>query len=1142
MKKFCSSYFANHRDWEKILLRMKLSISLLLLTFLHVSATVHSQDKLTLTAKNINWEKLFDLLEKKSNYTFLYKDNVLPRKDRIDVEAADLTVPQILDNVFRNTKLSYQVLSSRLVVITPRSDRSGPVNEIRVSGKVVSSSGDPLFGATIRVKGSTLGTNTDSSGNFTLSVPEEATLVISYVGYQSQELPVAGNTRMNITLQALPGNINEVVVIGYGTSRKRDLTGAVSTINTKDIQGLPVGGIDQIMQGKSAGVVVTQATGAPGDPISVRIRGLGTINNNDPLYIVDGIPTTAAGINEISPNDIDNISTLKDAASASIYGARAANGVVVITTRKGKSGKPKLSLNGYTGWQSPERYIKMANTSQYVNAFNTAAFNDSLTNPGSPRHPITSAMRDTLPDVDWQRATLKTAPMTNLNFSVSGGSENTQYIVSATYLTQKGMIQNSSFDRFNIRTAINSKVSSLFTFGTNINLAYNKTRQVGSSGDGFGTGNPGPSVLRYALFRTPAIPIFDKNGQYSDIPQNSFYQVNDGAAYLGDGLNPVALAANTDRNFYNYSVLGNAYAELHPIKNLTIRSDIGTNLILTDYKQFFPTWGSPARLQNSPNSLAQSSANNFSYNWTNTATYKLEAGKHSLNILVGSEAIYNDSKALSASGKTFVDQSGPFQYLDNATGQPPPPAGSNESHWTLFSLFGRLNYQYNDKYLASFNFRRDGSSRLDQHDRYGNFFSGSVGWRLDKEVFMQDIKPISMLKVRASLGQLGNQEIGNYAYTSTIGTGGFYNFGGAATPTYTIVSKGNPNVKWETSTQADAGVDIGFFNNALLVTVDYYNKKTSNMLLSIPQPSSAVSAGSPTENAGNVVNRGFEFEASYRHTINKDWRFEIGGNLATVHNEVTSLADGKPISAARIDNNVFATITTVGQPIGEFYLLKQDGIFQNSLDVITHATQGSGIQAGDVKFKDTNHDGVIDQNDRIYAGSPIPKFTYGFTGTLAYKSLDLSLFFQGVSGNKIYNQVLTDIEGFYRPFNITERIATESWHGEGTSNSFPRLSWSGAQNNKQASTRFLEDGAYLRLKNLQLGYTVGSQALSRIRIASIRIYGSVQNVFTVTKYTGLDPEMTTSANGAGDGVKAVGIDWGTYPSARTITIGANLNF
>jgi len=423
--------------------------------------------------------------------------------------------------------------------------------------------------------------------------------------------------------------------------------------------------------------------------------------------------------------------------------------------------------------------------------------------------------------------------MTNLQMSVSGGSENTQYIISASYFTQNGMIQNSSYDRFNVRTAITSTLSSLLKFGTNINLAYNKTRQVGSSGDGFGAGNPGPSVVRYALFRTPTTPVYDKTGNYVDLP--------DHPEFFGDGLNPVGLAANTNRNFYNYSVLGDAFVEISPVKNLKIRSDIGTNLLLTEYKQFFPTWGSPVRLQNSPNSLAQSFANNFNYNWTNTATYNWVIGKHSLNLLAGSEAIYSDTRQLSASGKTFVNQMPPFQYLDNATGLPSPP-GSNESHWALFSLFSRIAYQYNDKYLASFNFRRDGSSRLDPATVMVTFFpdrpaGGSIG------AFMRHVKPISLLKLRASLGQLGNQEIGNYAYTSTIGSGGYYPFGGVSAPGYTIVSKGNPGVKWETSTEADAGLDIGFFNNALLVTVDYYHKKTTNMLLSIPEPAAQAARG-----------------------------------------------------------------------------------------------------------------------------------------------------------------------------------------------------------------------------------------------------------------------------------------------------------
>lgn len=1122
MKKKVSSFLTNHPIWQKTLLLMKLSFAFLLL-FLQVSANVRSQEKLTLTEKGISWVQFFDLLQKKSSYTFVYKDEALPKNEKIDVMAIDRTVPQILDNVLRNSPLSYQLMANHLVVVTPRLADAG---DVRVSGKVVSSAGDVLSGASIKVKNSPLGTHTDTSGNFILTVPEEATLVVSYVGYQEQEVPLAGRIQLTITLQTLPGNINEVVVIGYGTARKKDLTGAVSTISASDINDIPVTGADQILQGKAAGVLVTQSTGAPGDAPTVRIRGLGTINNNDPLYIIDGVPTKD-GLAAISPNDIESFSILKDAASASIYGARASNGVVLITTKKGRSGKPRLSLNGYSGVQTPGHYIKMANTKEYVNAFNIAATNDG-------RAPIPAGMIDTLPDVDWQKATLRTAPMNNIQLAVSGGSDNTQYIVSATYLNQQGLIQNSSYDRFSLHSAVTSTVSNFFRMGTNLNLSYYKTRQVGSSGDGYGSGNPGPSVTRYALFRTPATPVRDKDGNYVDLPNPP--------GFFGDGLNPVGLAANTDRNFYNYSLLGDAFIEITPVKNLKIKSDIGTNLIITDYKQFFPTWGSATRLQNSPNSLAQSSTNNLNYNWTNTATWRWAKGDHAVDVLAGTEAVANDTRQVSASRQQFINQTSTFQYLDDGTLN--QQNGGNEAHWSLFSLFGRINYAYNDKYLAYFTFRRDGSSRLDPTNRYGNFFSGSVGWRLDKEAFIARIKSISQLKLRASLGQNGNQEIGNYPYVTTIGSSAYYPFGGISNPSYTILAEGNPNVKWETSTQADVGLDLGLFNNALTIAADYYNKRTSNMLLSVPVPSSAGSAGSPTENAGNVVNRGFEFQVNYRQDINKNWRYEISANLATIHNEVTSLAGGKPIPAGRIDNNVYATLTTVGQPIGEFYLLKDDGIFQTPLEVFTHAYQGAGIKPGDVKFRDLNHDGVIDQNDRIYAGSPIPKYTYGFTGTISYKDLDLSLFFQGVQGNKIYNQIFTELEGFYRPFNITEQVATKSWNGPGSSNEFPRLSWTGAQNNKQPSTRFLEDGSYLRLKNLQVGYRLPAGVLSRMKVSSVRFFASIQNVFTVTKYKGLDPEMATSANAsvAGDGVKAVGIDWGTYPSARTFTGGVNINF
>lgn len=1137
MKKLRIPRFHDCGGLKKIALRMKLSSCLLLLTFLQVSAHVHSQDRLTITIKNIAWSSFFDLLEKKSNYTFVYKDNVLPRNEKIDVDAKALTVPEILESVLKTSPLKFQVLPNRLVVITPRADAAADVkdNDIRITGRVTATSGEPLAGATVRVKNGTAATSTDSTGAFSLTVPDNATLVISYIGYQQQEMPVSGRTRLDVTLTAMPGNINEVVVIGYGTAKKRDLTGSVSTISAKDINAIPVGGADQIMQGKAPGVAVTQNTGAPGDGVSVRIRGIGTINNNDPLYIIDGVPTKD-GINEISPNDIETISVLKDASSASIYGARASNGVVIVTTKKGSNSKPRLSLNAYAGSQTRGHLIPMANTRQYVAAYNIAATNDG-------RATIPLGMLDSLPDVNWQKEVLKPAAIYNAQLSISGGSDNTRYIVSANYFSQKGMIMNSSNDRANIHTAITTNLSKIFHVGTNLNLAYTKTRQVGSSGDGYsqgaGAGNPGASVIRYALFRTPATAVFDKNGNYVDIPNPS--------AFFGDGLNPVGLAANTDRNFYNYTLLGDVYLDITPIDHLHIKSDIGTNEILTEYKQFFPTWGGggsgpQGRLQNSPNMLAQSYTNNFNYNWTNTATYDWLMGPHIFNFLVGTEIVHNDTKVLSASNTGFPNQTAAFQYLSNGTSTTPGVAGSEDS-WALSSLFGRINYSFEDKYMATFNYRRDGSSRLDPGNQWGDFYSGSVGWRIDKEKFMEHIKPISLLKLRGSLGQLGNQEIPTHAYSSLIGTTGYYPFGSTPSQAYTIYFKGNPNVRWETSTIGDVGIDLGLFNGTINITADYYHKETSNLLVNPDDPSSAGAvAAAAYVNNGKILNDGFEFDINYRKTINRDWTVNITGNLTTINNKVLSLINNQPLAAGRVDNNTFATSTAVGHPIGAFYLLQADGIFQNEQEVFVHANQGAGIKPGDVKFRDVNNDGVIDPNDRVFAGSPIPKFTYALTGALNFKQFDLSLFFQGVQGNKLYNQVNTDIEGFYRAFNITERVATKSWNGAGTSNSIPRLSWTGAQNNKQMSTRFLEDGSYLRLKNVQLGYSLSTAALNKLHISSMRWFISAQNVFTVTKYTGQDPEMTTSANSAADGVKAVGIDWGTYPSARTFTAGVNLNF
>ncbi|MBE7173186.1 MAG: TonB-dependent receptor [Williamsia sp.] len=1007
-----------------------------------------------------------------------------------------------------------------------------PLPDREIAGTVSGQKGDPLTGASIVIRGTRQGTVTDASGNFRLQVPDggNTVLEVSLVGYQTVTVQVGSQTSLQIVLTETTSGLNEVVVVGYSTQRRKELTGAVSVINSRDIASIPVGGVDQIMQGKAAGVAITSATGAPGDAIAVRIRGVGTVNDNNPLYVIDGIPTKT-GINEISPNDIESINILKDASSAAIYGARASNGVVIITTKRGRSGKARLSLNGYTGIQTASNLIKMANTSQYVQAYNTAAANDG-------RVAIPTARIDTLPDVNWLKEVLKPASINNVQLSISGGSDNSNYIVSANYYNQDGLVNNSSFQRANVRTAVNSTLSKYLRIGTNLNFAYAKNRQVGTSGDGFGAGNPGASVVRYALFRTPGTPVYNKAGQFVDLPSPP--------DFWGDGLNPVAFADSYNRNFNNYSLLGDAFAEISPLNNLKIKTDIGMNLVFTEYKQFFKTWGID-RFFNSPNSLAQSSAYALNYNWTNTATYNVKLGEaHTLTVLAGTEVIKDDIKQLSASRTNFVNQTPNFQYLDN--GMAGQQNGGNESHWALFSLFARADYNYGDKYLLNFNARRDGSSRLAPGKRYGNFFSGSAGWRIDQERFFQDLaKKVSLFKLRASLGQLGNQEIGNYSYTSLFGGNYYYPFGGTPAQGTSITAEGNSNIKWETTTQADVGLDLGLFNNTIQLTADYFVKTTNDMLLSIPLPSSAGGVAGPYQNAGKVRNTGLELQVTYRRQFTRDLLFSATANYATIQNKVISLAYSNPIAGGRIDNNYYATLTRAGYPIGSFYLLTMEGIFQNPLDVFTHAYQGPNILPGDVKFKDISgpqgkKDGVIDEYDRSFVGSPIPKFTYGFTGNLQYKDFDLSVFLQGVYGNSIYNQVRTDIEGFYRSFNITERVALNSWHGAGTSDRFPRLSWNGATNNKRPSTRFLESGSYMRIKNVQLGYNVPGRWLSSLGISQTRLFASVQNLLTFTNYTGLDPEQYTNNNSLGDGVRAVGIDWGTYPAARTYTLGLNVNF
>ncbi|MFO7668712.1 MAG: TonB-dependent receptor [Bacteroidales bacterium] len=1006
--------------------------------------------------------------------------------------------------------------------------------EREITGTVMDASiGESLPGATIIIAGTTTGTTTDMDGKFAIRVSEGSILSVTFIGYISEEIEIGAESYIEVQLTPDLAQLEEVVVTGYTTVRKSNITGAISTVDAAELTKMPIVGVDRALAGKVSGVRVNQATGAPGDDVSIRIRGVGTIGNNDPLYVIDGIPTKGA-LNIISPSDIESISILKDASSAAIYGSRSANGVVVITTKKGAAGKQTVSYNGYYGVQQHGKLTPMVNTAEYIDIYNEAAIADD-------RDVITPEIAATFADVDHMESIFQIAPVQSHQLSISDGNKKSQYLISGDYFNQDGIILNSYFKRYSFKANVNSNLSERFRININTNFASTNRNIISNSGDG--SSSDKGSVVRYAFFRTPGIPIYKENGEYVDIPPNP--------KFLGDGYNPVGLANHFDDKEHRYISLNNVLIEIKIVKGLVFRSNNGVNLNINDRKTFYEEWGD--RGIDAPGSASHSTAINTALTTNNVLEYgRTFNERHDMRLLIGMELIKDMTQIHGGSRQNYPQQTINFRYLDAGIGEQNSYGSAWE--WALTSYFANLEYIFNNKYLLTFTVRRDGSSRFSEQNRYGVFYSGSAAWRLDQEAFMANFVEkanISMLKFRASYGKLGNQEIGDYPWATIISGGYDYPFGGLAQNLqngYAISTQGNDKVKWETTNQVDFGLDLRMFQNKLIFNADYFYKVTSDMLIPYPAPSIGGSAVYPWVNAGSVENKGFELELGFRNNT-ENFSYEISGNFATVNNKVLSLSgeDAKPIIGGEVDNNTFVTVTGVGEAIGTFYVYQMDGIFQSTTEILTHAYQGPNIMPGDVKYKDISGpggvpDGTIDAFDRIYAGSAIPDFTYGLTINLAYKNFDFSAFFQGVQGNKVYMQINKDIEGFYRAFPVTERFYDNHWTIENPSNEVPRAAWGGATNNNRPSTRFIEDGSYVRLKNIQLGYTIPNTSSEKIRVERIRVYASVQNLYTYTKFSGLDPEMQTSENAAGEGDRAVGIDWGTYPNSKTYLIGLNLTF
>jgi TonB-linked SusC/RagA family outer membrane protein len=1003
--------------------------------------------------------------------------------------------------------------------------------QTKISGKVTDGSGMEVVGTTIYLENTTIGTISDFDGNYAFIVPDslrDAIVNFSFIGFKTTQELIGGRSIINVTLKEDFTSLDEIIVVGYSTQSKGDVTGALNTVKGKDLNSLPVAGIDQALQGRAPGVNVAANTGAPGEGVSIRIRGVGSLNSsNDPLYIVDGVPTREV-LNILSPQDIAEITILKDASAAAIYGSRANNGVVLITTKSGGKNQSSISINSQVGVQVHGNLTEMTNTQQYVEMFNEAATNDNafFEDDLFKRKLIPADYAAALPDVDQLGAIFRKAMIQNYGITASGGGEKSQYLLSMTYFNQEGIILGSDYDRISGRLNLKTDIKPWLTAGANVNISRANTNIVGSSGDGAG-GNGG-SIVRYAYFRTPGIPIRDANGDFVDLP--------DRPDFLGDGYNPVGLTHFFDNQRTTDRYFGKVFGVFKIAPDLTLTSNFGFDSENGIARRVDRNWGTNDRINN-PNGMALNSSDAITWTNNNVLAYTKKIGqKHTISSILGLEAIKGQGHGSNITDRDFPDQDANLIYLGNGLGV--PNIYEFRYAYTLLSFFGKVDYSFDSKYLFSASVRRDGSSRFSEENRWGNFYSISGAWNLHNEAFLKDNSFLSQLKLRVGYGELGNQEIGNYAYSDFISANFNYPIGDVESKGYAVTQLGNNDVKWETSSQINAGVDFEIANGILYGSIDYFYKITDDMLVKQPNPPSAGYAAPSWVNNGQVLNKGLEFLFGVRQEKG-DFGYNISGNMAVLQNEVLKLA--APIASGSI-GSTFTTLTEVGHPIGSFYMFEMDGIFQNQLDIATSAYQGNNIRPGDVKFKDVNGDSFIDEKDRAHVGSAIPKFTAGLNLFTSYKNFDLTLFFQGAYGFEIYNVAFHDIEGFYRPFNLTKDFYDNRWTGEGTSNDYPRASWSGSNNNVRVSTRFLRDGSYTRLKNLQVGYNFPTSATDKLNIGSLRVYVSALNLLTFTKYPGLDPEMTTSDNASGEGDLARGMDWGTYPVAKSFNFGLNLSF
>ncbi len=1153
---------------------------------------------ISLDLKEATISESFHMIEAKTPFTFSYTKSLEQNNIKLSLSFQKTSVEQILNAIASRTGLRFKQEENNIVVNaknlkTEISSVDVDIKETIISGKIVdASTQEPLPGVNILIKGTTRGTSTDSQGNFSLEVDDENTvLVFSFIGYTTQEVTVGNRTSVDISLVSDAQALGEVVVIGYGEMNKKDLTNAVSSLKGKDLANQPVTSFDQAMIGKMAGVQVSQTSGAPGGNINIRVRGAKSITaGNDPLYVVDGVPLSeriknapsgpnpASGassysdqpvnpLSSINVNDIESIEVLKDASAAAIYGSRGSNGVVIITTKKGKSGKPVISYDTYVGWQRVSKKIDMMNAYQYAslvwdahnNTYLDGNANGTVNDPNSARPTAGQIPYEILPyldasttagfvansgsaipaniqelmkpenkgnltNTDWQDEIFRTAIMQSHNISIAGGKDNVSYFLSASYLKQDGVVISSGFKQYGLRSNMEIRDGRL-KVGVNLNPSVVKNNIVNSEGPYYDEG-----VIGNALAASPIFPVYNTDGSYN-------FGNNIWCCGQTTVVNPVALANEINDNMTQVRLLGNTYASYELADGLTYKLSAGTDINSYKRDYFRPSQTVEVAGITGPQAPIGFSRSKLFINWLieHTLTYNKTFGDHAISALAGFTSQMEREEGNSVEGINYPNQY--VQTLDNAG---VISAGSSiTQEWSLLSYLARAQYEYRGKYLLSASLRRDGSSRFGAGNKWGMFPSVSAGWRLSEEPFFKQITWLSNLKLRSSYGLTGNFQINNYSQFSLIGTSS-YVFGSSST----VVSgrspgtAGNAKLGWEKTAMLDAGIEIGIFENRLTAEVDVYNSNTSDLLLDVPVPALSGYA-TQLQNIGKVNNKGIELLLTANNTIGA-FEIENSFNISANRNKVVALGpDNAPIITTGGTGNTYF-ITQVGKPIGSYYTMVSDGVFNNASEITVANGFPGNSKPGDRKFVDVDGNGVLSQDgDRKITGNYFPNYIFGFSTAVRYKGIDLSVAVQGVEGNEVFflnNRYIYNSEGnFNNMTGVANRWKSADDTGDGQ---IFRANRNAKGNNAVPTDQYIQDGSYIRIRNITLGYSLPKAVIEKAHISRARLYVTVQNPVTFTKFKGYNPEINSRPGNA----LSSGEDYGTYPLSKTLSVGANLSF